>query len=101
MAIKPHCVVCGFDSDAAGAVEFADYSAGWREATAPDGAPIVGWSNELGVTAPPGVGLFCGRHLGPAHRLRHLPSQEAVRRLRAGEVPGGGPWSRVRAWFSR
>lgn len=52
MAIKPHCVVCGFDSDAAGAVQFADYDSNWRP-------PYVGWSNSLGVTAPPGVRLFC------------------------------------------
>jgi hypothetical protein len=96
VAIKPHCVVCGFDSDAAGGVEFADYSPGWREPMASDGSPIIGWSNELGVTAPPGVGLFCERHLRPARRLRRLPAKEAVRRLSAPET-GGGLWSRLRA----
>lgn len=31
VAIKPHCVVCGIDSDASGSVEFADYDPGWRQ----------------------------------------------------------------------
>ncbi len=97
MAIKPHCVVCGYDSDAAGSVYFADYSQNW---TAP---LVVGWSNELGVTAPPGVGLFCERHLARAERLRHLESGEAVRRLEAGDRPRRGlsGWFRHRSPNSR
>lgn len=81
MAIKPHCVVCGFMSDPVGSVRFANYSAGWIE---PD---FVGWSNELGVTAPPGVGLFCRRHLRRARWLRHLESEQAVRWLAAPSIP--------------
>jgi hypothetical protein len=72
VAIKPHCVVCGFDSDAAGSVVFADYDPAWVEPTNP------GWSNEFGVTAPPGVVLFCERHLAEAQGLRHLPARAAV-----------------------
>jgi hypothetical protein len=81
MAIKPHCVVCGFESHAAGSVEFADYRPGWGQPTDPNGSPIIGWSNELGVTAPPGVALFCERHLSRARRLRCLSAAEAVRQL--------------------
>jgi hypothetical protein len=62
MAIQPHCVAC-WDVDVAGSVEFDGHRPGWRWQTAADGVPIVGWSNELGVTAPPGVGLFCKCHL--------------------------------------
>ena len=89
----PHCVVCGFSSGVpvAGSVEFADYSAGWQEPTNAQGQLIIGWSNELGVTAPPGVGLFCERHLRQARRLRRLPAQEAVARMQA-----GGGWLRCR-----
>ncbi len=89
MAIKPHCVVCGFDSDAAGSVYCADYPENWTE------PPVLGWSNELGVTAPPGVGLFCERHLAQAERLRHLESREAVRRLEAADQPRRG----LPRWF--
>jgi hypothetical protein len=79
MAIKPHCVVCGFDGEAAGSVKFADYDPNWLPPT------YVGWSNALGVTAPPGVGLFCRDHLKQARRLRRLPAEEAVERMRRGE----------------
>lgn len=84
MAIMPHCVVCGFYSGAevAGSVEFADYHPGWQPPS-DSGGPVIGWSNSLGVTAPDGVGLFCREHLRRAKRLRHLPSEEAVRRMRA------------------
>lgn len=95
MAIKPHCVVCGYESDAAGSVEFADYDPGWSPPSRPDGSQIVGWSNELGVTAPTGVGLFCERHLRRARRLRKLPSAEAVRRLEAKDAVTDGPWARL------
>ena len=88
VAIKPHCVVCGFDSDAAGAVEFADYFAGWQP------PPYAGWSNELGVTAPPGVGLFCERHLRQAGALRRLTATEAVDRLKNGSPRRAG-WRRL------
>ena len=60
----------------AGSVVFADYVDGWQE------PPTVGWSNSLGVTAPPGVGLFCRDHLRRAKRLRRLPSAEAVERMK-------------------
>jgi hypothetical protein len=53
MAIKPHCVVCGSDSEGMGSVEFADHTGGWQPPTTANGVQIVGWSNELGVTAPP------------------------------------------------
>ena len=90
MAIMPHCVVCPFGPDppVAGFVEFADYCAGWREPTSSTGAPVIGWSNDLGVTAPPGVGLFCEQHLRQAKRLRHLTSTEAVALMQAGRAPG-------------
>jgi hypothetical protein len=48
MAIRPHCVVCGIDSDASGSVEFADCDPGWSQPLGPGGSPILGWSNELG-----------------------------------------------------
>jgi hypothetical protein len=85
MAIMPHCVVCGFYSDAevAGSVQFADYQRGWQAPTSSDGFPLVGWSNSLGVTAPEGVGLFCRDHLKAAKKLRRLPAEEAVARLSA------------------
>lgn len=95
MAIKPHCVVCGYESDAAGSVEFGDYEPGWLPPRRHDGAQIVGWSNELGVTAPTGVGLFCERHLRSARRLRKLQSAEAVRRLEAKDARTDGLWSRL------
>jgi hypothetical protein len=97
MAIKPHCVVCGFESDAAGSVEFADYPPGWRAPTGPNGAPIIGWSNDLGVTQPPGVGSFCDRHLPRARRLRRLTAAEAVRQLADQDAAGIGRWSRLRS----
>jgi hypothetical protein len=96
MAIQPHCVAC-WDVDVAGSVEFADHVPSWRQPTGPEGVPIVGWSNELGVTAPPGIGLFCKRHLRQARRLRHLPAAEAVRQLSQDDAAGGGLWSRLRA----
>ena len=73
MAIKPHCVVCG--RDPAGSVTFADYNPGWQE------PQVLGWSNELGVTAPPGVGLFCARHLWQARLLARMRGADAVARL--------------------
>jgi hypothetical protein len=95
MAIKPHCVVCGYESDAAGSIAFADYDPRWLPPTRHDGAQILGWSNELGVTAPIGVGLFCERHLRSARRLRRLQSAEALRRLEAKDAITGGLWSRL------
>jgi hypothetical protein len=71
--------VCG--DDPAGAVVFSDFSPDWREPVNGEGVPIVGWANQLGVTAPPGVGLFCKRHLSAARRLRRLTALEAVGRL--------------------
>ncbi|HTX29172.1 MAG TPA: hypothetical protein VME19_19375 [Streptosporangiaceae bacterium] len=84
MALKPHCVVCGYysDSDVAGTVRFANYSETWTYPVSPSGSPELGWANELGVTAPPGVGEFCERHLAQAEQLRHLDSEEAVSRIR-------------------
>jgi hypothetical protein len=74
VAIMPHCVACGFDKGFQDIheVAFANYAPGWIAPT------TLGWSNELGVTAPPGVGLFCDAHLARARRLRHLPSVDAV-----------------------
>lgn len=82
----PHCVVCGFSSGVPveGSVEFADYHAGWRDPVNAQGQMVIGWSNELGVTAPAGVGLFCRRHLRQARRLRRLSAREAVARMEAG-----------------
>jgi hypothetical protein len=97
MAIKPHCVVCGFESDAAGSVEFADYRRGWEAPTGPHGSAIIGWSNDLGVTAPPGVALFCERHLPRARRLRRLSAAEAVQQLSTQGAAGSGRWSRLRS----
>jgi hypothetical protein len=101
MAIMPHCVVCGFSSGAevAGSVEFADYHPGWQPPTNSDGYPRVGWSNSLGVTAPDGVGLFCRDHLKPAKKLRRLPADEAVARLRAGTDQTPGCLARLRHLF--
>jgi hypothetical protein len=101
MAIMPHCVVCGFSSGAevAGSVEFADYHTGWQPPTNSDGYPLVGWSNSLGVTAPDGVGLFCRDHLKPAKKLRRLPADEAVARLRAGADHTPGCLARLRHLF--
>jgi hypothetical protein len=81
MAIQPHCVVCGSCSLPLDDVEFADFSRVWGPPIGADGSLIVGWSNELGVTAPPGVGLFCARHVGPARRLKHLTAVGAANRL--------------------
>lgn len=93
MAIKPHCVVCGFDSDAVGAVEFADYDPNWQP------PPYVGWSNSLGVTAAPGVGLFCQYHLKHARRLRRLPAEEAVRKMGPLGARRVGPTAWLRRLF--
>lgn len=79
MAIKAHCVVCGYDSDI-GEVQFAGHDPG------PDGersVSVIGWSNSLGVTAPEGVGQFCPFHFEQAHIRRALPAAEAVGELRA------------------
>ncbi len=73
MAIKPHCVVCG--RDPVGSVRFADYRGEYRN------PEPVGWCNELGVTAPEGVGLFCRRHLLPARLLARRSSKDAMRLL--------------------
>jgi hypothetical protein len=93
MAIMPHCVVCGFHK-VAGDVRFANYTPGWTPPTDAQGYQIIGWSNELGVTAPDGVGLFCRKHLKRAKRLRRRPSQEAVERMQS-----GGPLARLRRVF--
>lgn len=87
MAIKPHCVICGGMPDPAGSVCFANYSGDYQ---GPE-SHFPGWKNEIGVTAPPGVGVFCRRHLRRARRLRHLESREAVSRLAA-------PFSHVTLW---
>jgi hypothetical protein len=81
----PHCVVCGFGAGpiVAGAVEFADHSERWRPPTGPSGEPIIGWCNELGVTAPPGVGLFCDTHLERAKGLRYMAAADAVELMRS------------------
>jgi hypothetical protein len=99
MAIMPHCVVCGFSSgsEVAGDVEFADYSPSWRPPINSEGYPLVGWSNSLGVTAPDGVGLFCQEHLKPAKKLRRLPADEAVARLRARANHRHGRLARLRS----
>ena len=73
MAIKPHCVVCG--RDPVGSVHFANYRGDYHD------PQTVGWSNELGVTAPDGVGLFCRRHLLPARILARRSSKDAMRLL--------------------
>jgi hypothetical protein len=101
MAIMPHCVVCGFtgQSNVAGSVKFADYNEGWREPCSVDGYPIVGWSNSLGVTAPPGVGLFCRDHLKRAKKLQRLSAAEAVERIRTGADLR--PLERLRSNFGR
>ena len=84
MAIMPHCVVCGFERGCQQVEEvtFADYVADWPHPRSANGSPIVGWSNSLGVTAPPGMGLFCRAHLRRARRLRHLTSGAAVEMMR-------------------
>jgi hypothetical protein len=91
MTIKPHCVVCRFSSDAEDAVQFADYDPNWQP------APYVGWSNSLGVTAPPGVGLFCRYHLKQAQKLRRLPAEEAVAKM----GPPGPRQVRPTGWLRR
>jgi hypothetical protein len=49
----PQCVVCDFGpADWLGEVQFADYTTEWRLPTSWDGHPIIGWSSELGITAP-------------------------------------------------
>jgi len=48
VAIKPHCVVCGFSSDAAGSVEFSDTVRSWRPPTASDGDEILGRNRDFG-----------------------------------------------------
>lgn len=85
MAIMPHCVVCEFESgyQYVEEVTFADYAADWPHPRSADGSLIVGWSNSLGITAPPGMGLFCRAHLTRARRLRHLNSAAAVEMMRA------------------
>jgi hypothetical protein len=86
VAIMPHCVVCRFDSGAkvVGSVTFADHQPGWQEPTTPNGEQVIGWSNSLGVTAPPGVGLFCRKHRWRAWLLRWLPAETAVKLLAVG-----------------
>lgn len=42
-AIKPHCVVCGYESDGVGSIAFADYDPRWWPPLRHDGAQIVGW----------------------------------------------------------
>ena len=77
MAIKAHCVVCGYDSEI-GELQFSDYHPELDCEPSP-----LGWSNSLGVTAPEGAGQFCPFHLEQAHKLREFPAAEAVDRLRA------------------
>ena len=99
MAIMPHCVVCGFDSDyqPVEEVTFADYLPGWQDPRRADGSLILGWSNSLGITAPPGMGLFCRAHLRRARRLRHLHSNDAVELMcRDGDRGIGGLFRRFR-----
>ena len=90
MAIMPHCAVCGFERgyQQVEEVTFADYEADWPHPRSANGSPIVGWSNSLGITAPPGIGLFCSAHVTRARRLRHLPSAAAVEMMRAGTDGG-------------
>jgi hypothetical protein len=85
MAIMPHCVACGFDKgyQETRPVEFANHPPGAGEPVDEHGNGILGWSNELGVTAPPGVGLFCDRHYRRATQFRHLPSTDAIQILAA------------------
>ena len=90
MAIMPHCVVCGFERghQQIQEVTFADYAPNWPHPRSVDGSLIVGWSNSLGITAPPGVGLFCRAHYRRARRLRHLTSTAAVEMMCAGTDRG-------------
>ncbi|MEE3065257.1 MAG: hypothetical protein VYA67_15095 [Actinomycetota bacterium] len=90
MAIMPHCVVCGFERgyQEVQEVTFADYAPDWPHPRSADGSPIVGWSNELGITAAPGTGLFCRVHFTRARRLRHLTSTTAVEMMCAGADRG-------------
>jgi hypothetical protein len=101
MAIMPHCVACDFPSGAPveGEVEFADYDPSWTPPQDPYGNPIPGSSNSLGVTAPPGVGLFCAVHLPEAQRLAHLPAAEALKRMEARRPGESGPMRRLRNLF--
>lgn len=81
MAIKPHCVICGFDSWPAGSVEFADYRVLYSfPAAVPPGSRTA-----------EGVESFCGKHLKRAEKLRHLPAAEAIEQIRAGADLGRGP----------
>ena len=90
MAIMLHCVVCGFERgyQQVEEVTFADYAPQWPYPRSADGSPIVGWSNSLGITAPPGAGLFCREHFRRARRLRHLTSTATVEMMRAGTDRG-------------
>jgi hypothetical protein len=101
MAIMPHCVVCGFSSGStvAGSVEFADYNPGWQPPTNADGFQVLGWCNELGVTAPDGVGLFCHEHLKRARRLRRQPAIQAVQTMASGADLHGTPLGWLRRLF--
>jgi len=98
MAMMPHCVVCGFSSGAevAGSVKFADYNPDIGPPHNAEGYPLLGWTNSLGVTAPEGVGLFCGDHLKAAKKLRRLPADEAVERLRLKPADNHRLWTRLR-----
>jgi hypothetical protein len=80
VAIMPHCVVCGFERgyQQVEEVTFADYAADWPHPRSANGSPIIGWSNSLGITAPPGMGLFCRAHLRRARRLRRVTSAAAI-----------------------
>jgi hypothetical protein len=85
MAVKPHCVVCGFyaGSNVAGTVWFADY----RPAPVGDHPPGPGMTDH-------GVADFCRRHLKGAQALRHLPIADAVARLQSGGDRGLRSWVR-------
>jgi hypothetical protein len=100
VAVMPHCVVCDFGpADWLGEVQFTDYTIDWRPPTSWDGHPIIGWSNELGITAPGGVGLFCHEHFTRARRLRRLPAAEAVEQMKTGADLRRGPLGWLRDVF--
>jgi hypothetical protein len=103
VAIMPHCVVCGFERgyQQVDEVTFADYAPDWPHPRSADGSLIIGWSNSLGITAQPGVGLFCRAHLKRARRLRHLTSTAAVEMMCAGTDGGFGGLLRRLRWPRR
>src|SRR5579872_7431643 len=99
MAVKPVCVICGAEprEHATAYVAFADYL---RHRPRPEpacGEPAggVGATNELGVAAPPGVGVFCARHRRAARRLRAMSASEAVGVLRAKRDRRRAMWAKL------